>query len=393
MKHPMSIGGITRDQVRGILDRAESDYSAVMNQNNLQGFDQRDIENLIMGGNLSPRMMSTAKHNVRQATPDQVDRFLRDLLSVRGSLLKKVVSYLDSKGIRTEADLMGKTTEEKREILDVAVDFAYETVGENDDRSEKKALKEEMLQQLLMSPLKLQRPSGSSKHHLMEFIKSYSGVKINEVNVGSYQSFVVEHDWLAAFAGTPDFDGDEIPPLPFEKCCFEFLVNGVRILAFVGMKEDESLYSFLSIGYKGRWYGNREEWRNGELAAGPGVFASEDSVIGKSKVIPFIRGQIRAVCIMLDAEVAVREVRRVSEKLNRSRARSGKTPLKDYHVVSLARKFRADRTESATSGEHARKRCHWRRGHWRHYADHKTWIKWMLVGDPALGFVEKSYRA
>jgi hypothetical protein len=32
------------------------------------------------------------------------------------------------------------------------------------------------------------------------------------------------------------------------------------------------------------------------------------------------------------------------------------------------------------------------RGHWRHYERHKTWIKWTLVGDPDLGFVDKHYR-
>lgn len=35
---------------------------------------------------------------------------------------------------------------------------------------------------------------------------------------------------------------------------------------------------------------------------------------------------------------------------------------------------------------------HFRRGHWRHYQDHRTWIKWCLVGDPDLGFVDKHYK-
>lgn len=35
---------------------------------------------------------------------------------------------------------------------------------------------------------------------------------------------------------------------------------------------------------------------------------------------------------------------------------------------------------------------HFRRGHWRHYGEYKTWIKWMLVGDPELGFVDKMYK-
>jgi hypothetical protein len=40
-----------------------------------------------------------------------------------------------------------------------------------------------------------------------------------------------------------------------------------------------------------------------------------------------------------------------------------------------------------------RKRLHLRRGHWRHFATYRTWIKWMMVGNPDLGFVDKEYRA
>jgi hypothetical protein len=29
---------------------------------------------------------------------------------------------------------------------------------------------------------------------------------------------------------------------------------------------------------------------------------------------------------------------------------------------------------------------------WRHFVSHKTWIKWTLVGDPDLGFIDKEYR-
>jgi len=30
--------------------------------------------------------------------------------------------------------------------------------------------------------------------------------------------------------------------------------------------------------------------------------------------------------------------------------------------------------------------------HWRHFENHKTWIKWHLRGDPCLGFIDKHYR-
>jgi hypothetical protein len=41
---------------------------------------------------------------------------------------------------------------------------------------------------------------------------------------------------------------------------------------------------------------------------------------------------------------------------------------------------------------HRSPRLHFRRRHWRHFVNHKTWIKWTLVGDPDLGFIDKDYR-
>ena len=48
--------------------------------------------------------------------------------------------------------------------------------------------------------------------------------------------------------------------------------------------------------------------------------------------------------------------------------------------------------EGPGTGTHRSPRLHFRRGHWRHYEDHKTWIRWQMVGNPDLGFVEKQYR-
>ncbi len=45
----------------------------------------------------------------------------------------------------------------------------------------------------------------------------------------------------------------------------------------------------------------------------------------------------------------------------------------------------------AAKGGSRRTRLHVVRGHWRHYEEHKTWIKWHLRGDPDLGFIQKHY--
>lgn len=78
--------------------------------------------------------------------------------------------------------------------------------------------------------------------------------------------------------------------------------------------------------------------------------------------------------------------------INHQRERRGRLPLADYHVVMLAHRRRLEPLPRDPGAEVTRKRLHFRRGHWRHYANHKTWIKWMLVGDPDLGFVDKEYR-
>lgn len=64
---------------------------------------------------------------------------------------------------------------------------------------------------------------------------------------------------------------------------------------------------------------------------------------------------------------------------------------KAHHVISLANR-RNRPAALGGDGSSRRRRLHFRRGHWRHFETHKTWIKWMLVGDPDLGFVEKEYR-
>jgi hypothetical protein len=92
----------------------------------------------------------------------------------------------------------------------------------------------------------------------------------------------------------------------------------------------------------------------------------------------------------LDAEVAVHSVVRAPHALNVKRKNEGKIPIFDHHIVKLSDRHRASAKRFGDT--HKSPRLHFRRGHWRHFQTHKTWIKWMLVGDPELGFVDKEYR-
>lgn len=226
-----------------------------------------------------------------------------------------------------------------------------------------------------VAPWVLTRPTESFLHSMLEaraagrlhlFDREFEplGKVENPANIDGVDAhvFVVEHDWAAAFAKS-DVDQGEIK-LPYATSAFEFVLNGVHLIVLAKSIDDAIVYvkagkSWGGILERGAW--------------------------------PYLMKQIRCICIALDAQVAVTEVIRAPHRLNQARIDRGKLPVFDHHVVSLARRTRPARLEaSEPMGKH--KRLHWRRGHWRHYEEHKTWINWMLVGDPDMGFVDKHYR-
>ncbi len=206
-----------------------------------------------------------------------------------------------------------------------------------------------------------------------------------------FQLFVIEHDWSAAFRGSTDFASGEIS-LPYDYTCLEMRISGVRVLLCVGA----DLSCVLALGLHGEWICTTHQM------SASGALTVDDRMVnsdrGKTEVLgllALISAQVRAVCIMLDAEVAEVELRRAPEKLNHQRERQGRAPLRDHHVLRLAHRHRvraADHRAADYDPDYTRKRLHFRRGHDRHYPNYKVWIKWQLVGDPDLGFVDKEYR-
>lgn len=186
------------------------------------------------------------------------------------------------------------------------------------------------------------------------------------------QVFLVGHDWARAFENATDFDSGPYK-LPFEKCVFELIVSERRVCVTAHQVEQEDpklLY----------WAQVDDMWVCVEPSGD-----SRDGSLGR-----LMERNVRAMCIALDAEVAYAEVVRAPHKLNKARAKRGREPLPDYRVVHLTQKARA--TPADEHGQGSRKRLHFRRGHWRHFDTFKTWIRWTLVGDPDLGFVDKHYR-
>jgi hypothetical protein len=188
---------------------------------------------------------------------------------------------------------------------------------------------------------------------------------------GLYQVFVVEHDWARAFQGAGDFaEGHEFK-LPYDNTLFEFRISGRSVIVCISQERIDKMMIFIQV---------LDVW---------GLFMP--SLDGVHPLSELVMRQIKAISVALEAEVATHEVVRAPHKLNVKRERQGKPLLVDHRVVRLSRRSRiANPTVPREEG--TKKRLHFRRGHWRHYPSHKTWIKWMLVGDPDLGFVDHEYR-
>jgi hypothetical protein len=181
--------------------------------------------------------------------------------------------------------------------------------------------------------------------------------------------FVIRHDWAAAFADTEVSVGDIVAP--YEQCVFEFRYSGHTVIGVWEQSDDARCAVIVEFG---------------DIWFAIGAIGMDHPLIG------MVRDQIRAVCISLDADVATKELVRAPHKLNEKRIRKGEIPLSDYHIVDLAKRHRIANPSAGGSEPSHHKRLHFVRGHWRHYEDSKTWIKWHLRGNPDLGFIQKHYQ-
>lgn len=202
------------------------------------------------------------------------------------------------------------------------------------------------------------------------FFSDNSAAKSEDILFKDVQPFVVQNDWARAFEGATDYAEGEVN-LPYNVCAFEFRISGLTVIVLALQPEGGPLACLGFVEANGIWF------CDGKKAAEAGPFQ-------------FAWKEIRAICIALEAEAATHELQRAPAKLNRIREEEGKVPLYSYHVVKLSERHRA--STKRFGGAHRSPRLHFRRGHWRHFDTHKTWIKWMLVGNPELGFVEKEYR-
>jgi len=216
---------------------------------------------------------------------------------------------------------------------------------------------------------RLHQFADAAKRHLVVSSINDKGWLETSHLLSDTKVFVVQHDWARAFTGAADYDASADYRLPYQVCVFEFVISGVCCLVFTE-QADADLTRTIFVQSGKYWIC----WED-DGSAVPGALLLCDD-------------QIRAIAVALEAQIATHDVVRAPAALNAKRSKAGKLPLYDYHVVSLAHRTRV---APLGTGTHRTPRLHFRRGHWRHYEDHNTWIKWTLVGDPDLGFIDKHY--
>jgi hypothetical protein len=263
---------------------------------------------------------------------------------------------------------------------------------EENVRVERLAL--DVVEPLFSKPFQLQKADGSKIHKFNESLKCELGFGDRHkfiLNVEKFHCFVVQHDLAMAFANVDGFtDGDF--NLPYDDMIFEFCVSGLRVMLTISRRDGETekfeCAPYVDCGEV--WASSR-----GSFSCREGKRVEEklcwDGDVIFSKLIEFLWPQVRAVCIALDAEVVTEDVVRAPHALNKAREKAGKTKLVDYSVIRLLHTRKSKALEPSSDDEKAKRRLHFVRGHWRHYVNHKAWIKWFLRGDIDLGIIEQKY--
>lgn len=270
-------------------------------------------------------------------------------------------------------------------------------------------------------PLKLEKPQASSLHHLLDYDQVHTDGTFAEGLLSDWnlQTFVVENDW--ARAAPPMVRGEEWI-LPFPLCSWEFRVSGVRVITFTDAESynaNPSLVGYPTLfsvyGAKGHWVMDDYVYAMGsdgvrgvphQLASGSG-----QTIVEFRAVNEMIHREIRASCIMLDAEVCHKEKVCASAPLVQRAKQERRQPPRSYMVVRLLnRKTRTHSHRPRVAGPVNAKtpqRGHWRRGTWVHFDDQdsgqvqyvndggfvvsKTWRRWHFAGDPN-NIIEREFR-
>jgi hypothetical protein len=195
----------------------------------------------------------------------------------------------------------------------------------------------------------------SEKHILTKTEKSlfYS---VPVAPVGKH-CIIINHDIHKAFE-KEDLDSEY--KLPYDQCVFELSLNNRHVCILMPER-------IAYVKYGDKWHKiNLHEYEH-------------------------LEKYIRAACIALECNIYEKHLIKTKDKVNTKRIQKGMSPFNDYYILTVKQK-ECKYGEASISRDAKQKRLHFRRGHWRHYPTTKKWIKWQLVGNPDLGFIDKAYK-
>lgn len=258
-------------------------------------------------------------------------------------------------------------------------------------------------------PLLLERPpQGGSLHHLIRYDnENNNGQLASVIHDKDLQSFVVENDWGKL---VPKSKGEW--RLPFEKICWEFRISGVRVMVVTVVHQGVSCM-YMIYGKDKQWvaddylYAIDQDGFKGSPHESTRIKVKDDAVEFYA-VAAMVYANIRASCIMLDANVAEGAKVEPNPELVKRAVRDNVAPPRLHHVVRLLRRPNyKHRSRGNGESEGHRQRGHWRPGRWLHYDTQdsgqekyvndggfwvsKSWQSWHFAGDPN-NIIEKEYR-
>lgn len=201
------------------------------------------------------------------------------------------------------------------------------------------------------------------------------------------QVFLVSQNWHELMKQAEGYDGMDVM-VPADICTFEMTIDGKHIIFKLACPKDEvptlrNCAAFTAYELADGFWGVMAPYRLDNM-----LHSRSDYKLSNT-----IDENVLALCVGLEAEVLTQTLVRAPERLNKKRMKEDKPPLRDHYTVDLTKRHRTDPVEYPVHGERQSPRLHFRRGHWRHFENHKTWIKWMLVGNAELGTVTHQYHA
>jgi len=252
--------------------------------------------------------------------------------------------------------------------------------------------------------LVFQKPVAGSSGALRQALRDQDDVfsaheLIAEVPIQSFEDvfegseiFRVEHDWFKAIRKANEFESGSFR-LPFEACIFEFQVSRKPVIAmclnYAADEANNEIVMHLAVESFFGWFLSHNLYRhNGsgwEVLQG-GHSIKDDKL---EHLVELVGNQIRSACIALDADVAATTL--VRQPYVGATRDTTERPAYEFYTISIASRTRAEALQ-AHGATKSTKRLHFRRGHWRHFTASKTWVRWCLVGNPELGFIDKQYR-